>query len=157
MINLIVAIANNGVIGNGNQLPWHYPEDLAYFKETTMGQTVLMGEATFRSILDYLGKPLPGRHSVVASQSGFAYPGVTVTDDVVSYLEQFPQEDDIFIIGGKTIYELTIDLAERLYITHIDRDYDGDVTLAPIDYDKYEIISERQSGELRFVVYERRG
>lgn len=157
MINLIVAIARNGVIGNGNQLPWHYPEDLAYFKETTMGQTVLMGEATFRSILDYLGKPLPGRTSVVASQSGFAYPGVVVTDDVIHYLKTFPKEEDIFIIGGKTIYELTIDLADRLYITHIDRDYDGDVTLAPIDYDQFEVLSERRSGELRFVVYERRG
>jgi len=87
MINLIFAIDPNGLIGKGNDLPWHYPEDLRYFKQRTMGKTVLMGLETFKSIIDRLGHPLPGRKSIVASLEPFSYPGVTVIDDVVAFFE----------------------------------------------------------------------
>lgn len=156
MINLIVAIAKNNVIGKGNELPWHYKEDMEYFKKMTMGHTVLMGEATFQSILGYINKPLPGRTSVIASLSGYEYTGVETTDDVISFLANFPADQELFIIGGKIIYDITLDYADRLYITHIDQEYDGDVFFKEIDYHKYNVIQERTSGDLRFVVYERR-
>jgi dihydrofolate reductase len=156
VINLIVAIAKNNVIGKGNELPWHYKEDMEYFKRTTLGHTVLMGEATFRSILGYINKPLPGRKSVIATLSGYEYPGVESTDDVISFLENFPKDEELFIIGGKIIYDLTLDYADRLYITHIDQEYDGDVFFKKIDFDKYSPIYDQTSGDLRFVVYERR-
>jgi dihydrofolate reductase len=156
VINLIVAIAKNNIIGKDNKLPWHYKEDLQYFKDTTLHHTVIMGEATFRSILSYLNKPLPNRTSVVASLSGYSYPGVETTDDIINYLQNFPKEKEIFIIGGKMIYDLTLDLADRLYITHINKEYDGDVQFKEIDYTKYVKIKETIKGELNFSVYERR-
>lgn len=156
MINLIVAIAKNNVIGKGNQLPWHYKEDMEYFKKTTMNQTVIMGEATFKSILGYLNKPLPGRTSVIATLTDYTYPGVETTNDIIGFLKNIPKDQDVFIIGGKIIYDLTLDIADRLYITHIDKEYEGDVFFREIDYSKYEVISEHTSNELRFTVYERR-
>ena len=129
---------------------------MEYFKNTTMGKTVIMGEATFKSILGYINKPLPGRTSVIATLTDYTYPGVETTNDIISYLQNYPKEEDIFIIGGKIIYDLTLDVADRLYITHIDKEYEGDVYFKDIDYSKYDIIKEKISNELRFVVYERR-
>lgn len=156
MVSLIVAIATNNVIGKGNRLPWHYKKDMEYFKQTTWGKTVVMGEATFRSIESYIGKPLPGRKNVVASLTDFSYPGVEVTNDIISYLQDVPKEDEVFIIGGKIIYDLTLDVADRLYITHIDKEYEGDVYFKDVDFSQYDIIKEEQYNELRFAVYERR-
>lgn len=156
MINLIVAIAKNNVIGRGNELPWHYKEDMDYFKNTTMSHTVIMGEATFKSILGYIHKPLPGRTSVIATLSDYRYDGVETTNDIIGYLKDFPKDQEIFIIGGKIIYDLTLEYADRLYITHIDKEYEGDVFFKDIDYSKYDILQSKSSGELQFVIYERR-
>ena len=156
MINLIVAIGKNNVIGKGNKLPWHYKEDLQYFKDTTLHHTVIMGEETFKSILSYLDKPLPNRRSVIATLSGYQYPGVESTNDIISYLKSFPKDQEIFIIGGKIIYDITLDIADRLYITHIDKEFDGDVFFKEIDFSNYTKIKENIRGELNFSVYERR-
>lgn len=155
MVNLIVAIGKNNLIGKGNELPWHYKEDMLYFKETTMNKKVIMGELTFKSILSYINKPLPGRTSVIATLTDYTYPEVEVTNDIVKYLKEFPKEEEIFIIGGKIIYDLTLDLADRLYITHINKEYSGDVYFKEIDYSKYNLISEKVSGDLTFSIYER--
>jgi len=155
MISLIVAIANNNVIGKGNKLPWHYKEDMQYFKEMTMNNTVIMGEMTFKSIISYLNKPLAGRKSVIATLTDYEYEGVEKTNDIISYLNNYPKDEEIFIIGGKIIYDITLDIADRLYITHIDKDFDGNVFFKEIDYSKYDKVSERISGELNFSIYER--
>ena len=155
MISLIVAIANNNVIGIDNKLPWHYKEDMQYFKEMTLTNTVIMGEITFKSILSYLNKPLMGRKNVIATLTDYEYNGVEKTNDIISYLNNFPKDEEIFIIGGKIIYDITLDLADRLYITHIDKDFDGNVFFNEIDYTKYNKVSERISGELNFSIYER--
>jgi len=155
MVSLIVAIGKNNVIGLGNKLPWHYKEDMQYFKETTMNKHVIMGEMTFKSIISYINKPLPKRTSVIATLTDYTYPGIEVTNDILSYLKNFPKEEEIFIIGGKIIYDITLDIADRLYITHVDKEYDGDVFFKDIDYSKYSKISEKVSGDLRFSVYER--
>ena len=155
MVNLIVAIGKNNLIGKGNMLPWHYKEDMKYFKDTTMNKKVIMGELTFKSIISYINKPLPGRTSVIATLTDYTYQGIEVTNDIIKYLKEFPKEEDIFIIGGKIIYDLTLDLADRLYITHVNKEYDGDVYFKEIDYSKYNKISERLSGDLNFSIYER--
>jgi len=156
MVSLIVAIGKNNLIGKGNLLPWRYKEDLQYFKKTTLNKKVIMGEATFKSILSYNNKPLPNRTSIIATLSGYTYPNIETTNDIIKYLKEFPKDEEIFIIGGKIIYDLTLDLADRLYITHVNKEYDGDVFFKDIDYSKYNKISERVSGDLNFSVYERR-
>ena len=155
MVSLIVAIGRNNLIGKGNELPWHYKEDMKYFKEKTMNKKVIMGEATFKSILGYINKPLPKRTSVIATLTDYSYPGIETTNDIIKYLKEFPKEEEIFIIGGKIIYDLTLELADRLYITHVDKDYQGDVYFKEIDYSNYTKISEKINNELNFSVYER--
>lgn len=155
MVNLIVAIGKNNLIGKGNELPWHYKEDMKYFKEQTMNKKVIMGEATFKSILGYINKPLPGRTSIIATLTDYTYDGVETTNDIIKYLNEFPEDEEIFIIGGKIIYDLTLDIADRLYITHVNKEYDGDVFFKEIDYSKYNKIKEKISGDLNFSVYER--
>jgi len=155
MINLIFAIDPNGLIGKGNDLPWHYPEDLRYFKQRTMGKTVLMGLETFKSIIDRLGHPLPGRNSIVASLEPFSYPGVTVIDDVVAFFED-KHDEDIFVIGGKTIYKLAFPYADRLYITHVKKAHQGDVYLNGLDLDQFELIESKETSDLVFAVYRRK-
>ena len=155
MVNLIVAIGKNNLIGKGNMLPWHYKEDMLYFKNTTMNKKVIMGELTFKSIISYINKPLPGRTSIIATLTDYTYPGIEVTNDIIDFLTEFPKDDEVFIIGGKIIYDLTLDLADRLYITHVNKEYDGDVYFKQIDYSKYTLISEKISGDLNFSIYER--
>lgn len=155
MINLIVAIGPNNIIGKDNELPWHYKEDLKYFKETTMNQTVLMGKKTFESIVSRNGKLLPNRKMVVATfDKTFHYDGVEVVNDLVKYLENI--KEDIFIIGGSQIYKLSLPYVDRLYITHINKEYEGNVFFPSIEWDKFKKVSQRDSGELSFCVYERK-
>lgn len=157
MISLIVAIANNNLIGNGNELPWYYPEDLQYFKKTTLNKTVLMGKKTFLSIVNRLNKPLPKRHNVVATfDKTFTYPNVEVVNNLDEYLkEKSNTEEEVFVIGGSQIYQAALNYATKLYITHIDKDYSGDVYFPNINYDEYNKICETVNGDLRFAIYER--
>ena len=120
-----------------------------------MNKKVIMGELTFKSIISYINKPLPGRTSVIATLTDYAYPGIEVTNDIIKYLNEFPKEEEIFIIGGKVIYDLTLDLADRLYITHVNKEYSGDVYFKEIDYSKYNLLSSKVNGDLTFSIYER--
>ena len=154
MISLIFAMDKNNLIGNGNNLPWHYTEDLQYFKKTTLNHTVVMGENTFYSI----GKPLPGRNNVVATLSkDFKRDDVTVINDLIKYLKDNENsEEEIFIIGGAQIYKLSLPYAKRIYLTHIDKEYKGDIYFPKINYDEYNIISSNKVNELNFVIYEKK-
>ncbi|NLD26830.1 MAG: dihydrofolate reductase [Acholeplasmataceae bacterium] len=155
MISIIVAIAKNNVIGNSNTMPWYYPEDLKYFRELTTGKTILMGRRTFDSILARNGKPLPMRkHIVVTRNPDFSYPGVEVINDLSEFLKE-KREEEVFVIGGGEIYHSALPYAQRLYITHIDHAYPGDVYFPEIDYDKYNLLAKRTSSELTFAIYER--
>lgn len=154
MISLIFACDPNHLIGRNNDLPWNYSEDLKYFKEKTLNKTVLMGEQTFYSILSKLGKPLPKRNIVVASLEDFSYPGVTVTRDLLAFLKE-EREEEIFVIGGKTIYELAFPYADRLYITHIKKVHEGNVYLN-FSLDDFQLIKEEVLPELTFAIYERK-
>lgn len=157
MISLIFAIDKNNLIGKGNDLPWHYPQDLKYFKEKTLNKKVLMGENTFYSIFSRINKPLPKRENIVATlNKDFHYDGVKVVYDLIDYLKNNNDLEEIFIIGGKTIYSIALPYADRLYITHINKEYDGDVYFPKIDYDKYNKIFSKIDGELEFAIYERK-
>ena len=157
MISLIFAMDKNNLIGKGNDLPWHYKEDLKYFKNVTSNKTVLMGLNTFYSIYNRLGKPLPNRKNIVATlDPSFVRDDVVIINDLIAYLKE-KHDEEIFIIGGKQIYSLALPYADRLYITHINNEHEGDVYFPTIDYDKYNVIKSEELGDLTFKVYERKG
>ena len=150
MLSIIVAIGPKNVIGKGNDLPWYYPEDLKYFKKVTLNHSVFMGYNTFLSIYNRLGKPLPNRTNYVLTYEN-ELPGGAIP---VKSINELPEEE-IFIIGGKMIYEMFLPHADYLYITHIKKEYDGDVFFPIINYDDYELISKEEHEELDFCVYKK--
>lgn len=157
MISLIFAMDINNLIGKDNDLPWHYSEDLKYFKAVTSGKKVVMGENTFFSIVNRIGKPLPNRENYVATLTNdFNYPNVNVINDLISFLKTIKDvSEEYFIIGGKRIYELSLPYADRLYITHINKEYEGNVYFPKINYSEYKKIKSNKIDELDFCVYER--
>ena len=123
MISIIVAIARNGVIGNGNALIWRIAEDLRRFKALTTGHPVIMGRKTYDSI----GRPLPNRTNVVVTRRKDYRPeGCLVAGSLEQAVGLFDQSEEIFIIGGAQIYAQAMPMADRLYLTEIDSDYEGD-------------------------------
>jgi len=129
-ITLIVARARNGVIGRDGTLPWRLPEDLAFFKRTTMGHPIVMGRSTWESI----GRPLPGRRNIVVSgQAGFAAAGAEVAASLESALLLCADVTDMFVIGGAKLYRSALPHADRLIITEIDADFEGDTHWPPPD------------------------
>lgn len=149
-----VAIAKNWVIGSSNDLPWHLPEDLKRFKEITMGHTVLMGRKTFENIMNRLGKPLPGRKSVVISRNpDYEVPsGVLKFSSIDEALENLKGQD-IYFIGGSEIFKAGLPLAEKVYVTHLHKDYAGDVFFPQVDFSKWKKISEEPHEEFTFAIY----
>lgn len=151
---LIVAHDPNLVIGKDGELPWHYPEDLKYFKRTTMGHPVLMGRGVFESIDE---QPLPGRENVVLSRSR-NYKEVPTFSSIDEALEHLKNNDIIFCIGGGEIYRQLLSRADKLYITEIHESYEGD-TYFPEYRDEIgstwkEVKREDRPG-LSFMVYKR--
>jgi dihydrofolate reductase len=125
IVSLVLAVSENGVIGRDNQLPWHLPADLRHFKQLTTGHTVIMGRKTYESI----GRPLPNRRNVVVSGSGMAQAeGLEVHDSLGEALKSCLGEDEVFIIGGGTIYAkaLALDIVDRIHMTLVHADLDGD-------------------------------
>jgi dihydrofolate reductase len=134
LVSLIVAAAANCVIGRDNRMPWHLPEDLARFKRLTLGHPVVMGRRTYESIVAALGKPLPGRANIVVTRRrDFAAPGCTVTSSLDAALAAARDADEVFVIGGAEIYRLALPRADRVYLTRIDADFEGDATFPALD------------------------
>jgi dihydrofolate reductase len=162
---MIAAVAENGVIGRDNQLPWRLPEDLQYFKRTTMGKAVIMGRKTYDSI----GRPLPGRTNIVVSrQPGLVLAGVRVVADVsagVTLATELTAADDgaeLVVIGGAEIYAVCMPLAQRLYLTEVAATVAGDAWFPDWDRDQWrECSRERHRAtdanphDYSFVIYER--
>lgn len=140
---MMVAMAENGVIGNNNQLPWHLPEDLKYFKQTTMGKPVIMGRKTFDSI----GKALPGRLNIVVSRNaGLTLPeGVVLAASVEQAIDvakaQRPDAEEIVVMGGEQIYKQAFALADKLYITKVHSAVDGDAYFTGFDANNWQEVS----------------
>jgi dihydrofolate reductase len=124
----IAAMSENRVIGNRNSIPWHLPEDFQWFKKMTTGNVLVMGRRTFESI----GKPLPGRETIVLSRTGFYHPGVRT----ISNLDEVERPGDareIFICGGAEIYALALPLCSDLYLTRVKRTCEGDAFFPPFE------------------------
>ena len=146
-IALIVAMAENGVIGRNNKLPWHLPEDLRYFKKVTMGKPIVMGRKTFASI----GKALPGRTNIVISrQSDLSLPeGVRLAStiekavDIAEAVGLIDGVDEIMVIGGEEIYKLFLPQATRLYLTQVHAEVDGDAWFSGYNPDEWQLISQQ--------------
>lgn len=130
-IVLVAAMARGNVIGADGGMPWHLPEDLRRFKALTLGRPLVMGRRTFDSI----GRPLPGRTSIVITRDrDWSHPGVQTVDGLDAALELAGTfSPEVMVIGGGQIYAQAIPLADRLEITHIDRDVDGDTYFPEID------------------------
>lgn len=154
--SLIAAVAKNNCIGVKNKIPWNIPEDFQYFRKTTLGKTCVMGQATYESIIGYLGKPLPGRQTVVVSlDPNYKVPeGVrlfTSLEDVFTKLK----DEDVFICGGASIYRQTIDRVDTLYITWVNQEPDGDVFFPKIDPQNWREVWREDHTEFSFVKYEK--
>lgn len=140
MISIIVAIAENGVIGDKNALLWNIKEDMRRFRTTTTGHPVIMGRKTFESI----GRPLPKRTNVVITRGDTTFEGCEVAHSLEEAIAMFPAEEEIFIIGGAQIYAQALPLADRLYLTIVHSDYEGDTSFPEINYSEWREVSRQE-------------
>jgi len=158
-ISVIAALARNRVIGIENRLPWRLPEDLAHFKALTLNHPILMGRKTFES----LGRPLPGRTNIVITRNANYKPdGCLVADSISGAIALCADVDEVFFIGGAELYAQAIPLADRLYLTEVDIEAEGDARFPDYDRSAFREVSRerhtREKGDaLRFdfVLYER--
>jgi dihydrofolate reductase len=129
-VTLIVARARNGVIGRANGMPWKIPGEQAFFKRTTIGHPIVMGRKTWESILATAGRPLPGRRSIVVTRNpGYRAEGAEVVGSLDQALALCTGLPELFMIGGAELYRAALPRADRLVITEIDADFDGDTYL----------------------------
>lgn len=141
VISMVFAMDKNRTIGSNNQLPWRLPADLAYFKKVTMGHPVVMGRKTHESI----GKPLPGRQNVILTKNReYSSEGCIIVHSVEDVLHRFQKEAEVCIIGGSEIFKLFLPTANRLHITHIDYEFDGDAFFPEIHPEEWVEVSRKQ-------------
>lgn len=141
MISLLVAYDLNRVIGIDNKMPWRIPEELKYFKKVTMGKAIVMGRKTFESI----GRPLPGRLNIIVTRNkDYVANGAEVFHDLKEAIERGKEySEEVVIIGGAEIFNLSMDIADRLYITIIRKEYEGD-TFFPEHDNSWKLVSESE-------------
>jgi dihydrofolate reductase len=142
-VSIIAAMARNRVIGRDNAMPWRLPAELKYFKRITMGKPIIMGRKTFESI----GRPLPGRHNIVVTRRrGYAQAGITVVHGLHEALTAAGKVDEAVIIGGAELYRQSLPMADRLYLTEIEAELEGDTRFPEIRQgDWHEVSRERRS------------
>lgn len=139
-LSLIAAMDKNRLIGNKNTLPWHLPADFAHFKNTTMGKPILMGRKTYESI----GRPLPGRENIVLTRSSSVeIEGVTVVNSLEQAMDAAKDVEELMVIGGSSIYQMLLPEAQRLYLTFVDAEFEGDAWFPDFDESDWEIIDEK--------------
>ncbi|PAU82793.1 dihydrofolate reductase [Halorubrum salipaludis] len=169
---VVAAVAENGVIGDGGGMPWHYPADLAHFKRLTTGHPVIVGRTTYESIADRIGGPLPDRTSVVLTTRDLDLPeGAVVASDVGEAVDLATADaaergvDAVYVIGGATVYEQLLDRADRMVLTEVPERPDGDTRFPDWDPEEWaeaerEVVGtgdndETDAADLAFVTYER--
>ena len=141
MISIIVAVAKNGVIGDKNSLLWHLREDMIHFRTITSGHPVVMGRKTYDSI----GRPLPKRTNVVITRdTNLTIEGCTMAHSLEEAVALFDKSEEVFIIGGARIYRQALPLADRIYLTVIDKEYEGDTSFPEIDYSQWREYSREE-------------
>jgi len=158
LLSLIAAMDRNRLIGCNNQLPWHLPADFAWFKSTTMGKPIVMGRKTYDSI----GKPLPGRLNIVISRDPcLKIDGVVCVSGIEEAKEAAGEVDELMIIGGSTIYELAMSQVQRMYITHVAGEIEGDAWFPEFGGAWTKVSSELRAADdanafdCEFAIYER--
>lgn len=143
VISLIVAMDRNRLIGRGNALPWHLPADLQHFKAVTMAKPIIMGRKTYESI----GRSLPGRHNIVISGNAtFTAPGCTVVDSLDAARAAAGAVAEVMIIGGAQLYTEALPHAQRIYLTRIDAEFDGDAWFPPLNADVWRECRREEHG-----------
>jgi dihydrofolate reductase len=160
MISLLVAMDNNRTIGKNNDLPWYLPADLKYFKKVTMGHPIVMGRKTYESI----GRPLPGRENIIITRDkSYDIESAQVVHSIQEAIDVTKDEDEVFVIGGAEIFKQYMPDSDRLYITQIEHDFDGDTFFPEINYAEWKIISkekgikdEKNPYDYYFMIYDRK-
>ena len=158
-VSLIVAMAKNRVIGVNNTLPWHLPADLKHFKVLTMGHHIVMGRKTYESI----GKPLPGRTSVVVTRnSNYTPQGVIVVNSLEAAVSACGNDEEVFVVGGAELYRQGIKFADRIYLTEIDAEISGDAYFTEFNFKLWKesgrdshAPDEKNMYPYHFVVYDK--
>ena len=162
ILSMISAVAENRVIGNKNALPWHMPADFKYFKETTLGKTIVMGLNTFNSIG---GKPLPGRkHIILSNDHNYQAPAdCAVAHSIDEVIEMIKDVPEVMICGGASVYKQFLPLAQRLYLTYIHNIFEGDTYFPEVDLSEWKETKridnkadENNKYDYSFVILERK-
>ncbi len=139
MISIIAAMDKKGLIGKKDKLPWNISEDLQYFKEKTMGKYVIMGEKTFSS----MEKDLPGRKLIILSQKEKSFPSVQMASSIKEALS-LAKEGEVMIAGGASVYKQFLQIANRMYLTIINKEFEGDVYFPEIEKKEWELKEEKR-------------
>jgi dihydrofolate reductase len=139
ILSLLVAVSDNGVIGQDNDLPWHLPKDLQWFKRLTVGRTVIMGRKTFESI----GRPLPNRRTIVLTRNdAFRPEGVDTARTIDKAMALAESEAEVFVVGGAAVYHLAFPRAQRLYLTRVRANIEGDVQFPEWHPEEWRLVWE---------------
>jgi dihydrofolate reductase len=152
-ISIIVAASANNVIGDDGELPWYLPEDLKRFKATTMGKPMIMGRATFDSI----GRALPGRRSIILTrQEGFKAEGCDVVPTIEAALASAGDADEVMIVGGGEIYRQFLPMADRIYLTRVQAEINGDTLFPELDMNEWDVVAveEYPAGDEREIGFD---
>ena len=158
-LSLIVAVAKNGVIGADGRIPWHLPAELKIFKTATMGHHMIMGRRTWESI----NRLLPGRTTVIVTRrADYEVPGAIIAHSLDAAIAACKGDDEIFVIGGADLFRLALPHADRLYVTVVDIEPEGDTIMPEIEWSEWRVVSstasvpdERNPLPFRYSVYER--
>ncbi len=154
MISMIWAMDENWLIGKDNLLPWHYQKDLAYFKKMTKNEVVIMGDLTYQSLKTYYKtKPLPFKKVYVANMDDQSYNDAIHVKDIFKFIKE--TKENIVVIGGKTIYQLMLPYADKLYITYVLKRHEGNVYFPKFDLSKFKCVAKQLEENLIFATYER--
>jgi dihydrofolate reductase len=143
IISLILAVSQNNVIGKDNKLPWYLPDDWKYFKRLTIGHHIIMGRATYES----LGKPLPGRQNIIITrQENYEAPGCIIVGDLKSAFEfaKDKNETEAFVIGGGDIFRQSLVWADKIYLTRVFHNFEGDTYFSDLNKDDWQMVSEER-------------
>ena len=159
MVSIIVAIAQNGTIGDKNSLLWHIKEDMRFFRTTTSGHPVIMGRKTFESLGS---KPLPKRTNIVITRADREFEGALTAHSLEEAIRMAGEDEEIFVMGGAQIYREALSVVDRMYITVVERDYEGDTSFPDVDYSEWKLVDvvRHERGEeyeypFEFRIYDR--
>ena len=151
-LSLVVAVAKNGVIGANNRIPWHVPGEQQLFKQITMGHHIVMGRKTYESI----GRLLPGRTTVIVTrQPEYAVPGAIIAHSLHDAINAAARDSEIFIIGGAELFREALAIADRIHLSVVDQEPEGDVMMPEIDRAKWREISNEKHPGFEYFVLER--